>query len=97
MAEAARRQFLVCTNLASDFCFDSTYLQQGSRKRILCSYAIGEKADDIASSPLEQLKYWIVEDVANAHKLNWNRDKSISTALAIKQQAWQADRFTRGA
>jgi len=89
--------FSVCTNLASDFCFDSTYLQQGSAKRILCSYAIGEKADDIAASPLEKLKYWIIEDVANAYGLNWNSEKSIRTALAIEQQAWQADRFTRGA
>jgi len=88
--------FSVCTNLASDFCFDSTYGQRGA-KRILCSYAVGDKADDIASSPLDKLKYWIVEDVAHAHGLGWNRDQSIDTALAIEQEAWQADRFTQGA
>jgi monoamine oxidase len=88
--------FSVCTSLASDFCFDSTYLQKGT-KRILCSYAVGDKADDIASSPPDKLKYWIVEDVAHAHGLSWNWEKSVSTALAIEQEAWQADRFTRGA
>src|ERR1700691_5876861 len=47
--------FSVCTSLASDFCFDSTYLQKGS-KRILTSYAVGDKADDIASSAQDKLK-----------------------------------------
>ena len=88
--------FSVCTSLASDFCFDSTYGQKGKR-RILCSYAVGDKADDIASSPQDKLKYWIVEDVANSHRLNWNADKSKEVALAIEQQAWQSDPFTRGA
>jgi len=88
--------FSVCTNLASDFCFDSAYLQKGS-KRILSSYAVGDKADDIASAPQEKLKYWIVEDVAHSQGLNWNHNESIDTALAIQQQPWQTDRFTRGA
>jgi monoamine oxidase len=88
--------FSVCTSLASDFCFDSTYLQKGS-KRILTSYAVGDKADDIASSAQDKLKYWIVEDVAHSQGLNWNHDRSIDTAVAIRQEPWQADRFTRGA
>ena len=88
--------FSVCTSLASDFCFDSTYRQPGT-KGILCSYAVGDKADDIASSPPDKLKYWIVDDVAHAHRSSWNDDKSVETALAIEQEAWQADRFTRGA
>jgi monoamine oxidase len=88
--------FSVCTNLASDFVFDSTYLQKG-KERILCSYAVGDKADDIAGAPQEDLKYWIVEDVAHACGLNWKRADSVRTALAIQQQPWQADRFTRGA
>jgi monoamine oxidase len=94
--EPERGGFSVCTNLASDFCFDSTFGQDG-RKGILCSYAVGDKAVDIASSPQDKLKYWIVEDVANAHGLNWNHDRSKKVALAIQQQAWQADSFTRGA
>jgi monoamine oxidase len=86
----------VCTNLASDFCFDSTFGQKG-KKRILCSYAVGDKAVDIASSPQDELKYWIVEDVANANGLHWEADDSKAVALALQQQAWQADSFTRGA
>jgi monoamine oxidase len=88
--------FSVCTSLASDFCFDSTYGQSGKR-RILCSYAVGDKADDIASSPLEKLKYWIVEDVAHAYGLTWSPKESARTALAIEQQPWQHDPFTGGA
>ena len=88
--------FSVCTSLASDFCFDSTYGQEGDR-RILCSYAVGDKADDIASSPLRKLKNWIVEDVAHAYHLPWSPRKSDQTALAIKQQPWQKDPFARGA
>jgi monoamine oxidase len=88
--------YSVCTNLASDFCFDATSSQKGT-KGILCSYAVGDKAVDIASSPQDELKYWIVEDVANANGLNWDAADSKRTALALQQQPWQADRFTRGA
>jgi monoamine oxidase len=88
--------FSVCTSLASDFCFDSTQGQEGKRG-ILCSYAIGDKADDIASSPLDDLKNWIVQDVAHAYGLPWRPSTSGRTALAIKRQAWQAEPFTGGA
>lgn len=88
--------FSVCTNLASDFCFDSTFGQDG-KHGILSSYAVGDKADDIASSPPDQLQYWIVEDVAHALNLTWNEKQSMDTAVAIKQKAWQADPLTQGA
>jgi len=88
--------FSACTTLASDFCFDSTFGQDG-KQGILSSYAVGDKADDIASSPLDQLKYWIVEDVAHALNLTWNEKQSLDTAVAVEQQAWQADHFTQGA
>ena len=88
--------YSVRTNLASDFCFDSTFGQKGA-KRILCSYAVGDQAVDIASSPQDKLKYWIVEDVANANGLNWSANYSKTIALDMQQQAWQADPFTRGA
>lgn len=86
----------MCTSLASDFCFDSTQGQEG-RQGILCSYAIGDKADDIASSPRQKLKNWIVEDVAHAFGLPWSSSKSDPTAVAIEQQAWQKEPFTGGA
>jgi monoamine oxidase len=88
--------FSVCTSLASDFCFDSTHGQQG-HKGILCSYAIGDKADDIAASPPDDLKDWIVEDVAHASGHQWDRKRIRRTALAIEQMAWQKNRFTGGA
>lgn len=88
--------FSVCTTLASDFCFDSTYLQEDT-KRILSSYAVGDKADDITSSPQDKLKYWIVEDVAHSQGLNWSERRSAETALDMQQQPWQSDQFTRGA
>jgi monoamine oxidase len=88
--------FSVCTSLASDFCFDSTYSQKGLR-RILCSYAVGDKADDIASSPLMDLKNWIVEDVAHAYGVNLNSKVVAGTALAIRRQPWQGDHFIGGA
>jgi monoamine oxidase len=94
--ESTKSGYSVCTSLASDFCFDSTF-GQGGTKGILCSYAVGDKAVDIASSPKDELKYWIVEDVANANNKNWCREDSMKVALALQQQAWQADRFTRGA
>ena len=88
--------FSVCTSLASDFCFDSTHGQPGTKK-ILCSYAVGDKADDIASSRLNDLKNWIVEDVAHAYSLRWSDQKSHRTALAIEQQAWQKEVSIGGA
>ena len=58
---------------------------------------MGDKADDIASSPTDKLKKWIVEDVAHAYDLPWSPQKSNSTALDIEQRAWQRDHFTGGA
>src|SRR4029077_18980345 len=58
--------FAVFTNRISDFCFESTYLQP-EPGGILCSYAIGDKADDIASEPdQKKVGAWIAEDVQNA-------------------------------
>ncbi len=88
--------FSVFTPLASDFCFDSTLEQEGDCG-ILCSYAIGDKADDIAGSPIRELKDWITGDVAKAAKPEWDDAKVRKVALAAKRQAWQNDPFTRGA
>lgn len=91
--------FSLFTSLASDFCFDSTAGQKKKTHGILCSYSIGDKADDIAGSPIHQLKNWIVGDVATAANLGWkDDDKQIrKVALVAKRQAWQNDRYTRGA
>jgi len=55
------------------------------------------KADDIASSPQQELKNWIVEDLAHAYSLPWSPTKSGRTALDIKQQPWQKGFFIGGA
>jgi monoamine oxidase len=88
--------FSVFTSLASDYVFDSTFRHDGEQG-ILCSYAVGDKADDIAASPQDELKYWIVEDVANTQQKNWCRQDSEKVALEIQQQPWQADHFMKGA
>jgi monoamine oxidase len=82
--------FSVFTELASDFCFDSTYRQEG-KEGILCSYAIGDKADDIAASNEKDLGSWILDDVSHAVS------RKLYQPLDVKQQAWQADSFTGGA
>jgi monoamine oxidase len=88
--------YAVCTDLASDFVFDSTHGQEGVRG-ILCSYSIGDKADDIASAPAHALKNWIVEDVSNANGCAWSPQKIAETALDIERQAWQENVYTGGA
>jgi monoamine oxidase len=92
--------FSVFTSLASDFCFDSTHGQKDTNGNmgILCSYAVGDKADDIASSPLKALGQWITGDVATALRLPKNdATKRVTHPLDVRRQAWQADRFTGGA
>jgi len=88
--------YSVCTALASDFVFDSTFGQAG-QMGILCSYSIGDKADDIASAPAHDLKNWIVEDVSNANGCGWTREKIAQTAVDIERQAWQENAYTGGA
>ena len=84
--------FSTFTGRVSDFCFDSTYLQKGAQG-ILCSYAVGDKADDVAAEPdVNNVKQWLTEDMK--HVL---RARKPVRALAIKRHAWQHDKFTGGA
>jgi monoamine oxidase len=89
-----RSGFSVFTGRVSDFCFDSSYRQKG-RYGILCSYAIGDKADDLASEPNENnVIKWITEDVASAVQ------PPPSTRVApikIKRQPWQREKWIGGA
>jgi monoamine oxidase len=78
----------------SDFCFDSTYLQEGEQG-ILCSYAIGDKADDVAAEPyVDNVKKWLTEDMQQV--LGIGRRAKVR-ALAVKRHPWQEDKFTGGA
>jgi monoamine oxidase len=85
--------FSVFSGRASDFTFDSTYLQKGPYG-ILCSYAIGDKADDLSSELSHyNLMEWISEDAARS----LGKDPKSAVALAVKQQAWQREKESHGA
>jgi monoamine oxidase len=86
--------FSVFTSRVSDFCFDSTYLQVGDA-RILCSYAIGEKADDLAAEPDQNdVAKWLTEDILHAV----GRPRTPAThPVAIRTQAWQNQNWIGGA
>src|SRR5262249_39717974 len=87
--------FSVFTYRASDFCFDSTYKQDADRKGILCSYAIGDKADDLASEPNDNtVMRWISEDVAAAVEPG---PKGPVAPLKIRRQPWQREQWIGGA
>jgi monoamine oxidase len=91
--ENLRTKFSCFTDGASDFIFDST-LYQPQPYGILCSYAVGDKADDLKAlldrNP-EYLKQAIQKDLA----LIFPHAKA--SALAIKAQPWQTDEYTQGA
>jgi monoamine oxidase len=84
--------FSIFTSSVSDFCFDSTQGQRGPQG-ILCSYAIGDKADDLASESRANLKKWITNDVLLASGLP---EDSIQ-AIDVKTQPWQRNPYSRGA
>jgi monoamine oxidase len=84
--------FSIFTNRASDLCFDSTHGQPGTAG-ILCSYAIGDKADDLAGETDTDLVRWITEDVVTALGLSGAHPR----ALDVRRQPWQRDPWTGGA
>jgi monoamine oxidase len=95
----ARGGFSVFTSEVSDFCFESTYRQHGSGG-ILCSYAIGDKADDIAEEPPQDLKRWITQDIMAADSGRSPSKGTVDRYLRgaqIQRQPWQASRYSQGA
>lgn len=76
--------FSAFSGRVSDFCFDSTHGQPGE-KGILCSYAIGDKADDLAAERETDVMKWITHDMleATAHSKNFTK------GVAVKTQPWQ--------
>jgi monoamine oxidase len=85
--------FSVFSSRAADFCFDSTLRQPGPGG-ILCSYAIGDKADDLASERDRDVIRWITEDAANAVGLDSAHGLK---PLEIKRQPWQRQEWIGGA
>ncbi len=90
--------FSVFTSRVSDFCFDSTYLQE-QKGGILCSYAIGEKADDLAAEPNEKdVADWLTQDICQAIGLPKKAAKKRGVRpVDIQRQPWQDQHWIGGA
>ena len=82
--------FSLVSDVSSHFYFHSTQNQIG-KEGILTSYAIGEKADVLASQSDERRMQKIAADLTD---FNENAPK---LAMGITSYAWQRDKFTRGA
>ena len=89
-----KTKFSCFTDGVSDFIFDATLGQpfNGSKSEgILCSHAIGDKADDLAARGTEELRRLIEQDLAALFPGKNTR------AIAIERYAWQGDKYTQGA
>lgn len=84
------KKFSCFTDGTSDFVFAASLGQQGTQG-ILCSYAIGDKADDLAARGPEDLRALIAADLA---KLFPGED---TAPIAVDKYAWQQDKYTQGA
>jgi monoamine oxidase len=84
------KQFSCFTDGTSDFIFAASLGQPGTQG-ILCSYSIGDKADDLAARGPEDLRELIAADLS---KLFPGED---TTPIAVERYAWAEDKYTRGA
>lgn len=82
--------FSLVSDVTSHYYFHSTKDQPGP-EGILCSYAIGEKADVLASQDDKRRMNIVAGDISSFNA------RSTETARAITSYAWQRDAFTRGA
>lgn len=82
--------FSMVSDVTSHFYFHSTQNQQG-KEGILTSYAIGEKADILASQSDERRMKIITNDLKD-----FNEDAP-KLAKGITSYAWQRDKYTDGA
>lgn len=87
--------FSVFTGRVSDFCFDATFGQgDPDSHAILCSYAIGDKADDVACEHEKAVMDWITQDMMDLVRPKpAHRHKGLDTVRA----RWPRDPFTGGA
>jgi len=88
-----RTKFSCFTDGASDFMFDSTLYRPGPYG-ILCSYSIGDKADDLCAvykTQRDELKRLIEHDLAGIFP------EVCPRAMKIHAQPWQDDEYTQGA
>jgi monoamine oxidase len=82
--------FSLVSDVTSHFYFHSTQKQPG-KQGILCSYAIGEKADVLASQSSHRRSEIITRDLLPFNK------KAPDLAANIQSMAWQRDAWTQGA
>jgi len=82
--------FSLVSDVTSHYYFHSTKSQPG-KQGILCSYAIGEKADVLAAQNAQRRSEIITRDLL---PLNEHAPK---LALNIQSLAWQRDVYTQGA
>jgi monoamine oxidase len=82
--------FSLVSDVTSHYYFHSTKRQPGT-EGILCSYAIGEKADVLAAQNDRRRMDIITRDLI---PLN---ERAPQLARAITSYAWQRDRYTQGA
>jgi len=82
--------FSLVSDVTSHYYFHSTQ-RQSEVEGILCSYAIGEKADVLASQGERRRIDTITRDII---PLN---ERAPQLARAISTYAWQRDRYTQGA
>jgi monoamine oxidase len=82
--------FSLVSDVTSHYYFHSTKNQPG-KQGILCSYAVGEKADVLASQSSGRRSDIITRDL-----LPLNR-KAPELAVNIQSMAWQRDAYTQGA
>jgi monoamine oxidase len=83
--------FSMFSNRVSDFCFESTLGQDGP-EGIICSYAIGDKADDLANERGQSVADWIAGDICEALRV-----KHKIRGTILHQKAWQLDECVGGA
>jgi monoamine oxidase len=83
--------FSMFSNRVSDFCFESTLGQDGP-EGIICSYAIGDKADDLANERGQSVADWIAGDICEALRV-----KHKIRGTFLHQKAWQLDECVGGA
>ena len=82
--------FSLVSDVTSHYYFHSTKDQPGKRG-ILCSYAIGEKADVLAAQNTQRRSDIITRDLLPLNK------RAPELAANIQSYAWQRDRYTQGA
>lgn len=82
--------FSLVSDVTSHYYFHSTKDQPG-KQGILCSYAVGEKADVLASQNNQRRTEIVTRDLIPLEK------RAPELALDIQSYAWQRDKYTQGA